>query len=68
MSGNPSRCFALAAAGAAYQGLFKNHMVYPDILGVSSGASVGACLGILLSFSDLSIQILAFVFGLGAVF
>ena len=59
---------ALTAAGAAYQGLFKNPMVSPDILGVSSGASVGACLGILLSFSDLSIQVLAFVFGLGAVF
>ena len=59
---------ALAAAGAVYQGLFKNPMVSPDILGVSSGASVGACLGILLSFSDLSIQVLAFLFGLGAVF
>lgn len=58
---------SLAAAGAAYQGLFKNPMVSPDILGVSSGASVGACLGILLSFNDLSIQVLAFIFGLGAV-
>lgn len=55
-------------AGSAYQGLFKNPMVSPDILGVSSGASVGACLGILLSFSDTLIQIPAFSFGLIAVF
>ena len=38
---------ALAASGAAYQGLFKNPMVAPDILGVSSGAGAGAALAIL---------------------
>lgn len=59
---------ALAASGAAYQGLFKNPMVSPDILGVSSGASVGACIAILLSLSGYQIQILAFAFGLLAVF
>src|SRR5690625_3101598 len=40
---------ALATAGAAYQGLFRNPLVSPDILGVSSGAALGAVLGIFLS-------------------
>ena len=35
---------ALSVAGAVYQGLFKNPMVSPDILGASSGAGVGAAL------------------------
>lgn len=38
----------LAAAGAAYQGVFQNPMAAPDILGASSGAAFGAALGILL--------------------
>ena len=33
---------ALAAAGAAYQNMFRNPLVSPDILGVSAGAAVGA--------------------------
>ncbi len=37
---------ALAAAGATYQGMFKNPLVSPDILGVSSGAGLGASLAI----------------------
>ena len=36
---------ALAAAGAAYQGMFRNPLVSPDILGVSAGAGLGAVLG-----------------------
>lgn len=36
----------LAIAGAAYQGMFRNPLVSPDILGVSAGAGVGAVLGI----------------------
>jgi len=58
---------ALAAAGAAYQGLFRNPLVSPDILGVSSGAALGAVLGIYLSLDVLAIQALAFAGGLGAV-
>lgn len=58
---------ALASAGAAYQGLFKNPLVSPDVLGVSAGASFGAALGILLSFNAMGIQGLAFLFGLLAV-
>ncbi len=58
---------ALAAAGAAYQNMFRNPLVSPDILGVSAGAAVGAVLGIFLSLSVIMIQSLAFAFGLGAV-
>ena len=58
---------ALAAAGAAYQGLFRNPLVSPDILGVSTGAALGAVAGIYLSLGVVAIQTLAFVAGLGAV-
>ena len=58
---------SLAAAGAVYQGLFRNPLVSPDILGVSAGASLGAVLGIFLSQSVLMIQGLAFAGGLVAV-
>jgi iron complex transport system permease protein len=58
---------ALAAAGAAYQGLFRNPLVSPDILGVSAGAGLGAVLGIFLSLPVVGIQLLAFVVGLGTV-
>src|SRR5262249_2584409 len=49
---------ALAVAGAAYQGLFRNPLVSPDILGVSSGAALGAVLGIYSSLSVVAIQAL----------
>jgi len=58
---------ALAAAGAAYQNLFRNPLVSPDILGVSTGAAVGAVLGIFLSLGVVAIQSLAFAGGLAAV-
>jgi iron complex transport system permease protein len=57
----------LAAAGATYQGLFRNPLVSPDLLGVSVGASLGAVLGIFLSLPLLAIQLAAFVGGLVAV-
>jgi iron complex transport system permease protein len=57
----------LAAAGAAYQSLFRNPLASPDILGVSAGAAVGAVLGILFSLSVFAVQSLAFAFGLAAV-
>jgi iron complex transport system permease protein len=57
----------LAAAGAAYQGLFRNPLVSPDILGVSSGAALGAVLGIYFSLGVVGIQALAFAVGLGGV-
>jgi iron complex transport system permease protein len=58
---------ALAAAGATYQGLFRNPLVSPDILGVAAGAGLGAVLGIFLSLSVALVQVLAFAGGLGAV-
>jgi iron complex transport system permease protein len=58
---------ALAAAGATYQGLFRNPLVSPDILGVSAGASLGAVLGIYLSLPVATIQFLGFAGGLLAV-
>ncbi len=57
----------LAAAGATYQGLFRNPLVSPDLLGVSVGASLGAVLGIFLSLPVLAIQLIAFAGGLLAV-
>lgn len=57
----------LAAAGAAYQSLFRNPLVSPDILGVSAGAALGAVLGIFFSLDVVFIQGLAFVCGLAAV-
>ena len=58
---------ALAVAGATYQGLFRNPMVSPDILGASAGASVGACLMMLLNQGSAMIQLGAFVMGIVAV-
>jgi iron complex transport system permease protein len=57
----------LAAAGAAYQSLFRNPLVSPDILGVSAGAGLGAVLGIFLSLPVLGIQLTAFIAGLMSV-
>lgn len=58
---------ALSISGAAYQGLFQNPMVSPDILGVSSGASVGAALALLMKMDSGMVHIMAFVFGISAV-
>jgi len=58
---------ALAAAGTAYQGMFRNPLVSPDILGVSTGAALGAVLGIFLSLNIYWVQMFAFAGGLFAV-
>jgi len=54
---------ALAAAGAAYQGLFRNPLVSPDVLGVTAGAGFGAALAILLSLGSLWTMTASFGFG-----
>ncbi len=54
----------LSLSGAAYQSIFKNPLVSPDLLGVSSGASVGAALAILLNANMMYIQIGAFLGGI----
>jgi len=58
---------ALAASGAAYQNLFRNPLVSPDILGVSAGCALGAGLAVLASLPIGAIQAFAFVGGLVAV-
>ena len=58
---------ALSMSGATYQGIFKNPLVSPDFLGVTSGACIGAAIGILCGAGSVTIQILAFVGGLAAV-
>ena len=58
---------SLALSGAAYQSIFKNPMVSPDLLGVSSGACIGAAIAILMDGNSALIQIMAFVTGLAAV-
>ncbi len=58
---------ALAVAGASYQGMFKNPLVSPDILGASAGASFGACLALLFDLSNAMVQLFAFVGAMVAV-
>ncbi len=58
---------ALSGAGCAFQGIFKNPMVSPDLLGASAGACFGAALGILLSFGGVGVEIAAFAMGIVAV-
>lgn len=58
---------ALSIAGASYQGMFKNPLVSPDLLGASAGASFGACLAMLLNLPNALIQMFAFAGGMIAV-
>ncbi|AKB73403.1 Vitamin B12 ABC transporter, permease component BtuC [Methanosarcina lacustris Z-7289] len=59
---------SLSTAGVSFQGIFRNPLVSPYILGVGAGAGFGACLAILLWDSYLLIQLMAFAFGLLAMF
>lgn len=63
---------ALSVAGGAYQGLFKNPLADPYVLGVSSGAALGGAAAIAffgrLHLAGLgAVPLLAFAGGLGAV-
>ena len=61
--------FGLGTAGFVYQTVFRNPLASPDIIGVSSGASVGAAFAILfVSSGALSTTVCAFAGGLAAVF
>ncbi|MFW6149983.1 MAG: FecCD family ABC transporter permease [Chloroflexota bacterium] len=62
----------LAVAGATYQGLFRNPLADPYLLGVASGAGLGATVGFLLPFTAAwltfgAVPLLAFIGGMGAV-
>lgn len=58
---------SLSTAGAAYQSMFRNPLVSPDILGVSSGASLGAAVAILRGSPGWLVQLAAFLGGIAAV-
>ncbi|MCQ5091549.1 FecCD family ABC transporter permease [Slackia exigua] len=58
---------ALSLAGASFQGLFKNPMVSPDLLGASAGAGCGACYALLLGLNAFFVQASAFAVGIVAV-
>ena len=58
---------ALAVAGASYQGMFKNPLTSPDLLGASAGASLGACLALLWGLAGEYVQLFAFLGGMLAV-
>ena len=51
---------ALSVCGATYQSIFRNPLTDPYILGISSGASLGAAISILLGFDTG-------LFGIGAI-
>lgn len=58
---------SLSVSGAVYQGIFRNPMVSPDILGVSNAASVGVAIGLLLGWPTLMVHAVSFAFGIAAV-
>lgn len=61
--------FGLGVVGFVYQTVFRNPLASPDIIGVSSGASVGAAFAILfVSSGTLGTTVCAFAGGLAAVF
>jgi iron complex transport system permease protein len=61
--------FALASAGTVMQGFFRNPMADPSIIGVSSGAAVGAVATIALPLTvPFGLQTAAFAGGLVAAF
>ncbi|MDR2259458.1 MAG: iron ABC transporter permease [Azoarcus sp.] len=59
---------SLSISGAAFQGVFQNPLVSPNLLGVLSGAAFGAALGLLLNGSWFFVQASAFSCGIAGVF
>ena len=59
--------FVLGITGFVYQTLFRNSMASPDIIGVSSGASAGAAVGILFLSGAASVTLSSFIGALLAV-
>lgn len=57
----------LSVSGTVFQGLFRNPLVEPYILGVSSGAAFGAALSIVLSAAVFPLHLTSFVCGMGAM-
>ncbi len=59
---------ALSVSGLLYQEVFQNKLVSPDLLGVSSGAGVGAAFAILIGLSTVFVSVFAFIVGILTVF
>ena len=59
--------FGLSISGASLQGLFRNPLVDPGIIGVTAGAGFGGTLAILLGLQGYGLMLTAFLFGLGSV-
>ncbi len=59
---------ALSVSGTSMQGIFKNPMASPFILGVSAGAAFGAAASVTLGLGIYSLPIVAFVFAIGTAF
>lgn len=58
---------ALAAAGVAMQGLFRNPMASPEILGISAGGSLGAVAAITTGLASASVLVLPAATAAGAL-
>lgn len=63
---------SLSIAGAAFQGMFKNPMADPYVIGISSGAALGAAIAIILKinidfFNISAISIFSFLGALSSV-
>jgi iron complex transport system permease protein len=61
----------LAVAGASYQGVFRNPLADPYLLGVAGGAGLGATIAIVYSVTDVAgrwaVPLAAFLGAIGAV-
>lgn len=57
----------LAVSGAAYQGVFRNPLADPFLLGVAAGAGLGATIGIVFDLNRSLIPLLAFLGALAGV-
>ncbi len=57
----------LSASGAAYQGLFRNPLAEPFVIGSASGAALGATLAIVNNWSYVPVTLAAFLGAVGAV-
>lgn len=57
----------LSLAGATLQGVFRNPLIGPQVIGVSSGAAFGGTLAILLGAARTGLLGLAFFFGVAAI-
>ncbi|HEY4201927.1 MAG TPA: iron ABC transporter permease [Devosiaceae bacterium] len=58
---------ALATTGVALQGVFRNPLVSPEVLGISQGAAFGGALAITLGIWGVPLLALVFVAGLSAL-